>query len=94
MTIAAKKRERRPATGCVASAPSALEIRALLEAGRLREAVLRASKFADLGEHRDRILSAREAYQRPEFQKQIGKDPMQLIADGVAALRERYVTGC
>jgi hypothetical protein len=92
MTTAAKKRERRPATGSVASAPSALEIRALVDAGRLREAVIRAAKFQDLGEHRDRILSAREAYQRPAFQKEIGKDTDQLIADGIAALRERY--GC
>lgn len=84
------KRERRPATGSVASAPSALEIRALVQAGRLREAVLRAAKFQDLGEHRERILSAREAYQRPEFQRQIGKDPEALIIDGIAALRERY----
>lgn len=90
MTLAARKRERRPATGSVATAPSSLEIRALVDAGRMREAVLRAAKFQDLGDHRDRILSAREAYQRPEFQREIGKDPEALIADGIAALRERY----
>lgn len=90
MTLAARKRERRPANGSVATAPSALEIRALVDGGRMREAVLRAAKFQDLGEHRDRILSAREAYQRPEFQREIGKDPEALIADGIAALRERY----
>lgn len=90
MPTADRKRERRPSTGSVASAPSSLEIRALLESGRLREAVLRAAKFQDLGEQRERILSAREAYQRPDFQKQIGKDPLALINDGIAALRERY----
>lgn len=83
-------REKRQAATSVASAPSSLEIRSLLEAGRFRDAVLRAAKFHDLGVQRDRILSAREAYQRPEFQTQIGRDPLALINDGIAALRERY----
>jgi hypothetical protein len=91
-TAARKRKPHQPATGPVPMAPSALEIRALVEAGRLREAILRAAKFQDLGAHRDRILSAREAYQRPEFQTQIGKNPTALIEDGIAALRERY--GC
>lgn len=90
MSNAARKRERRPATFSVASAPSAQEIRALVEAGRFRDALLRAAKFQDLGPQRDRILSAREAYQRPDFQRQIGKDPDALVAAGIAALKERY----
>lgn len=90
MTTTARKRERPSFKGSVASAPSSQEIRALLDAGRMREAILRAAKFRDLGDHRDRILSAREAYERPDFQRQVGKDPDALIADGIAALKERY----
>jgi hypothetical protein len=74
----------------VASAPSSSEVRDLVQAGRFRDAIRRAAKFQDLGEHRERILSAREAYERPDFQRQVGKDPDTLIADGIAALRERY----
>lgn len=92
MATASRSKRRPDFSGSVASSPSALEIRQLLEAGRFRDAILRAAKFADLGDHRDRILSAREAYQRPEFQAQIGKDPLQLINDGIAALRERYAS--
>ncbi len=62
----------------------------LMDAGRFREAILLAAKFQDLGDHRDRILSAREAYLRPEFQQALKRDPAQLIADGIAALKERY----
>lgn len=90
MTTSARKKARPSFAGSVASAPSSQEVRALVEAGRFRDAIIRASKFADLGDHRDRILSAREAYQRPDFQKQLGKNPDALIADGIAALRERY----
>jgi len=90
MPTTARSKRRPDFRGSVASAPSAQEIRPLIEAGRFRDAIMRAAKFADLGDHRDRILSAREAYQRPEFQRQLGKSPDLLIADGIAALRERY----
>ncbi len=63
-----------------------------MEAGRWREAILFAARFQDLGTQRDRILSAREAYNRPDFQREIGKDPTQLIAAGIAALNERYAS--
>jgi hypothetical protein len=55
-----------------------------------RGAVLMAAKFADLGAQRNAILSAREAYLRPAFQKQIGKDVDALVAAGIAALNERF----
>ncbi len=86
----ARKSERPSFRGSVAQTPSASEVRSLLDAGRFRDAIKRAAKFADLGEHRDRILSAREAYERPDFQRQLGKSPDTLIADGISALRERY----
>jgi hypothetical protein len=55
-----------------------------------RAAILLAAKFQDLGEQRGAILSAREAYLRPDFQRQIGRDPSILIAAGVAAIKDRY----
>jgi hypothetical protein len=61
-----------------------------MAAGDVRAAILLAAKFGDLGDHRGAILSAREAYLRPDFQRQIGRDPAVLIAAGRAAIRERY----
>lgn len=91
MTHAASKTKRSASLrGSVASAPSASEVRALVESGRFREAIARAAKFRDLGDHRDAILGAREAYERPQFQQQLGKDTLLLINAGIAALRERY----
>lgn len=73
-----------------ASAPSSGPIRALLDAGRFREAIRQACKMRDLGSQKARIERAREAYERPEFQLALGKNPDALIADGVAAMRERF----
>lgn len=85
-----KDRERLDSRSNVATTPAAREIAELLGAGRTREAILKASKMRELGPQKDRILSAREAYQRPDFQQSLGKDPQALILDGVAALRERF----
>lgn len=59
-------------------------------AGDWISAISIASKFGELGKHKAAIMQAREAYCRPSFQKQIGKDPQNLIAAGIAALKERY----
>ncbi len=59
-------------------------------AGDWNKAILLAAKFGDLGTQRDAILSAREAINRPDFMKQIKRDPAALIDAGVAALKERY----
>ena len=66
------------------------KVQALMGAGDWREAVLMAAKFGELGAQRGAILSAREAYLRADFQRQIGKDPEALIAAGIAAMRERF----
>lgn len=58
--------------------------------GDWRKAVLLAAKFQDLGEQRNAILSAREAINRPDFQRQMRRDPDILLAAGVAALKQRY----
>jgi hypothetical protein len=66
------------------------QVQAFMAAGDYQAAILMAAKFGELGAQRGAILSAREAYLRPAFQKQIGKDPAALIAAGVAALNERF----
>jgi hypothetical protein len=53
-------------------------------------AIAIASKFHELGAHKAAIMGAREAYCRPTFQRQIGKDPEALIAAGIIALKDRY----
>jgi len=58
--------------------------------GDWRKAILLAAKFGDLGAERDAILSAREAINRPDFQRQLKRDPDALLAAGVAALKARY----
>ena len=66
------------------------KLRALAAAGDMRGALLLAAKFSRLGDEKSAIHSAREAYLRPAFQKQIGRDPSKLIAAGIAALRGKY----
>lgn len=56
------------------------------------EALRLAAGFAHLGAHKEAITRGWAACQRPDFYRSIGKDPDQLIAVGVAAVRARYVT--
>lgn len=65
-------------------------VKADMAAQRWGDALLKAAKFADLGDEKAHILKAREALLRPVFQRQIGRDPDALIAAGVAALQRRY----
>lgn len=66
------------------------KIKGYVAAGDMRAAILMAAKFPNLGQHKRAILSAREAYLRPDFQRQLGRDPAALIDAGVRAIRERY----
>jgi hypothetical protein len=66
------------------------QVQALMAAGDMRGACLMAAKFGELGVQRAAILSAREAYLRPAFQRQLGRDPVLLIVAGVKALQERF----
>lgn len=65
-------------------------LKACAAAGDWRGAVSIAAKFHDLGPHKAAIMKAHEAYTRPEFQRQIGRDPEALIYLGIQALRDRY----
>ena len=58
--------------------------------GDWKTAVSIASKFPDLGNEKNAIMSAREAYVRPDFQRQLGRDCEALIASGIAALKGKY----
>jgi hypothetical protein len=66
------------------------KLTAAAKSGDWETAICIASKFGELGAEKTAIMQAREAYTRPDFQKQIGKDPEQLKAAGIAALRGRY----
>lgn len=62
-----------------------------LEEGDDREALRIAASFPHLGEHKEAITRGWAACTRAEFYRQIGQDPVELIALGVAAVRARYV---
>jgi hypothetical protein len=66
------------------------QVQTHMRAGDYRAAILMAAKFADLGDEKAAILSAREAYLRPDFQRQLRRDPAALIAAGCAAMDRRY----
>lgn len=49
-----------------------------------------ASKFHDLGEHKEAITRGHNAAVRPEFYRQIRRNPEADFAAGVEALKARY----
>lgn len=65
-------------------------LREHMRSGRWNEAITLAGSFSRLGEHKVAITRAKEAVLRPDFQRQLGRDIDSLIAEGVAALKERY----
>lgn len=65
-------------------------IKAHLAAGEPIEALRIAAKFGRLGEHKERITRAWAAHQNPETYAAMGHDPEALVADGIAAIREKY----
>ena len=66
------------------------KLKNLLLEGDYLKALSMASKFPRLGKHREQIKLGHEANQNPNFYKQIGKNPDQLVQDGISALKERY----
>ena len=55
-----------------------------------REALRLAAVLPHLGEHKEVITRGWAACQRPDFYRELGKDPEQLIAVGIAAVKARY----
>ena len=68
-------------------------VRDAMRAGNWPLAIQLAAKFPELGAAKADILKAREAILRPDFQRQIGRCPAQLIEAGKAALIGRYGNG-
>jgi hypothetical protein len=62
----------------------------LMKAEEWGSALSLASKFPRLGEHELAIRRGHEACVRPDFQRQLGRDPAALREAGIAALRARY----
>ena len=61
-----------------------------MDCGDWRKAFSIASHFTRLGSHEDAIRRGHEAMQRPEFYREIKRDPDELITIGIVALKERY----
>jgi hypothetical protein len=78
--------------------PSALQapvakidtLRAYMAAGDYRKALALAASWPRLGADKQDIERGHEAYARPDFQRQLRRDPEALIAAGIAALHRRY----
>lgn len=66
------------------------QLKAAWQAGDRAGALRIASKFGDLGAHADPIRRGWDASQRPDFYRQIKKDPAALIDAAYAALAARY----
>ena len=49
-----------------------------------------AAKFGRLGGEKAAIPRAHDAHLRPDFYRQLGKNPCALVDEGKAALRRRY----
>ena len=69
------------------------KLRVMMASGEWRDALKLASSWPRLGTHKTRIERGWAAFRSPEFYRDIGKDPDELIRDGIAALVERYGAG-
>jgi hypothetical protein len=65
-------------------------LRHYMAAGKWDAAIKLAAGFGELGAERAAILSGREALLRPDFQRQLGKQPDELVEAAKAALLRRY----
>jgi hypothetical protein len=57
---------------------------------RWHEALKMAAKFPDLGPQKVAITRGADALNHPQFYRELGKDPDDLVVIGLAALRARY----
>lgn len=60
--------------------------------GDHRHALRIAASFPQLGKEKEAITRGWSACQRPEFYRQLGKDPETLIRLGAEAVSRRYLT--
>ena len=66
------------------------ELADAMSEGRWEDAILLAAKWSDLGDQAAAIHRGREAILRPAFQRQLRRDPAQMIEEAKQALLERY----
>lgn len=69
------------------------KLKAAASDGDWRSALRIASKFPNLGHHKAAIKRGHEAFSNARFYEQIGQNPTDLIAHGIAALKDRYSLG-
>lgn len=62
----------------------------LWAAGDYRAALKLAASWGQLGAHKGRITTGWAAVNNADFYRAIGRDPDALVADGLAAVAERY----
>lgn len=62
-----------------------------MAAGRWPEALKLAARWQNLGEEKEAITRGKDALVHPEFYKQLGKNPDELVQEGIAALKRRYL---
>ena len=65
-------------------------LRGHMAAGRWREALKLAASWQQLGDEAKAIRQGWEGYARPDFQRQLRRDPEALTREGQAALVRRY----
>ena len=66
------------------------KLAALLKQKDQHEALALAEKFPRLGDAKDAIRTAHAARVNPRFYKSMGKDPAQLVQNGIDAMLKRY----
>lgn len=66
-------------------------LRALIQNGEWQKALAFAARFPRLGKERSAILDAHEAMTRPEFYRQLKKDPQALVNHGIEVLKSKYL---
>lgn len=62
----------------------------LWAAGDYRAALKLTASWGQLGTHKERITRGWAAVNNADFYRAIGNDPEALVADGLAAVAERY----
>lgn len=91
-----KPRPKRPALPkgkAPGEPPTAVElVRAAVAAEDWHTALRLAKELSGLGEDEAILRRAWEAVVRPEFLRQVKKDPEVALAEGVTTLRRRYTT--
>ena len=61
-----------------------------MAAGRWSEALKLAACWQELGDHKAAITRGADALRHPKFYVELGKNPQELIDEGIAALKARY----